>query len=74
VDTKGSELCGWSRSGTNDCTMYDITPDSETVVRIVDQEKPTADTKYWFSASGTRPSAWSLDPELVNTPDPGDGG
>ena len=67
-DTKGSKLCGWSRSGTNGCTMYGISAVSETVVLIVDQERPTEDTKYWFSASGTRPSAWSLDPELVNQP------
>jgi hypothetical protein len=68
VDTKGSELCGWSRGGTDDCDMYGIAAVSETVVRIVDQEQPTQNTKYWFSASGTRPSAWSLDPELVNEP------
>lgn len=67
-DTKGAKLCCWNRSGTNDCTVYDISAVSETVVHIVDQERPTEDTKYWFSASGTRPSAWSLDPELVNQP------
>lgn len=68
VDTKGSQLCGWTRSGTNGCKMYGIAPASDTVVIITDNERPTADTKYWFSASGTRPSAWSLDPELVNQP------
>lgn len=72
-DTKGSKLCGWSRSGANDCTMYGISAVSETVVRIVDQERPTADKRYWFSASGTRPNAWSVDPELVNQPDGGGG-
>lgn len=68
VDTKGSKLCGWSRSGSNDCAMYGIAAVSDTVVTIIDREKPAVDTKYWFSASGTRPSAWSLDPELVNQP------
>jgi hypothetical protein len=71
-DTKGTRLCGWSRSGANDCEMYDIAPvsDSKTVVTIVDAEHPTEATKYWFSASGSGPGvpSWSVDPELVNEP------
>jgi hypothetical protein len=70
-DTKGTRLCGWSRSGANDCKMYDIAPvsNSKTVVTIVDAENPTKATKYWFSASGS-PGVppWSVDPELVNEP------
>lgn len=70
-NTKGTRLCGWSRSGgTNDCTMYGIAPVSETVVRIVDAEDPPEATSYWFSASGKGPGvpSWSVDPELVNEP------
>jgi hypothetical protein len=70
TDKKGKRICGWSRSGSNDCTMYGIAPVSETVVRIVDTENPTGATKYWFSASGKGPGvpSWSVDPELVNEP------
>jgi hypothetical protein len=73
-DSKGTRLCGWSRSGVNGCTMYGIAPVSKTVVKIVDEENPTKATKYWFSASGSGPGvpSWSVDPELVN--EPGGGG
>lgn len=70
-DKKGTRLCGWSRSGVNDCKMYHITPDSrsQTVVTIVDAEDPPEATKYWFSASGSPGDPpWSVDPELVNEP------
>lgn len=71
-DAKGDELCGWTRSSGNDCTMYDIAPVSDTVVTIVDREHPTEDKKYWFSASGSPGEPpWSVDPELVNRPDGG---
>lgn len=75
-DKKGPKLCGWIRSGSNDCTIYAIGAESATVVKIVDQERPTQATKYWFSASGTGPGvpSWEVDPELVNDPDPGGGG
>jgi hypothetical protein len=70
-DAKGSELCGWSRSSLNTCTMYGIAPQSDTVVKLTDEENPTEDKKYWFSASGSGPGVprWEVDPELINKPD-----
>lgn len=74
-DAKGPRLCGWSRSSPNDCTIYDIAPVTTTEVRITNQERPAVDRKYWFSASGNGAGApWEVDPELVNRPDPGNGG
>lgn len=70
-DSKGSRLCGWSRSAGNDCTVYGIVSDSATVVKITDQERPKEPQKYWFSASGSGPDGnWQVDPELINEPDP----
>lgn len=72
-DAKGSRLCGWRRSGSNDCTMYGIAAESATVVKITDQEHPDEDKRYWFSAAGTGPGvpSWEVDPELINKPDGG---
>lgn len=74
-DAKGPKLCGWTRSTPNDCTVYDIAAESSTVVKITDQEHPTEDKKYWFSASGSGPGvpSWEVDPELINRPDEGGG-
>ncbi|HVS12573.1 MAG TPA: hypothetical protein VMV46_01520 [Thermoanaerobaculia bacterium] len=67
-DCKGAELCSWTRSGVNSCTMYGISAPSDRKVEIVDQEHPTTEDKYWFGVSGESPSAWSVDPELINKP------
>lgn len=69
-NAKGDEICGWSRSRPDNCTMYDIAPESATVVTITDVENPTEDKRYWFSASGSGPGVpeWEVDPELINQP------
>lgn len=69
-NAKGDEICGWSRSSADDCTMYDIAPESDTVVKITDVENPAEDKRYWFSASGSGPGvpSWEVDPELINQP------
>lgn len=66
-DSKGRALCGWTRGGEDDCSVYDIAASSATRVKITDVEHPTADDKYWFSAAGTGNGIpWEVDPELIN--------